>query len=95
MYARAVRFTGVPPEAIQKVLAQIEESDGPPPGVAAKSMQMLYDAEQQTSLFVAWFENAEDMAAADQVFGAMDSAETPGTRASVDLCEVMAAEEVG
>jgi hypothetical protein len=34
------------------------------------------------------FESAEDMEAGAKVFSAMDSSETPGTRASVDMCEV-------
>jgi hypothetical protein len=35
-----------------------------------------------------YFESAEDMEAGGQVFAAMDPSETPGTRASVDMCEV-------
>ena len=65
MYARVVRFTGVTQEGIDNVLAEIEESDGPPPGVDATGMKMLYDSGQQTSLFVAFFETAEAMAEAD------------------------------
>jgi hypothetical protein len=88
MYARVVRFTGVTQETIDGVKAQIEQSDGPPPGVNATSMKMLFDADQGTSLFVAFFDSAEDMKAADEVMGAMDASDTPGTRASVDMCEV-------
>lgn len=93
MYARVVRFTEVTPEAISKGVTEIEASDGPPPGVAAKAMQMLHDSDQGTALFVAFFDTAEDMHAADQVFGAMDPSETPGTRASVDRCEVVIEKE--
>ena len=89
MHARVVRFTGVTREGIDNVLAEIDASDGPPPGVDAVRMQMLYDADQQTSLFVAYFETPEAMAEADRVFGAMDVADTPGNRASVDMAEVM------
>jgi septum formation inhibitor-activating ATPase MinD len=89
MYARVVRFNGVTQEGIDHVLAEIEKSDGPPPGVEAARMQMLYDADQQTSLFVAYFETAEAMQAADRVFGAMDASDTPGERASVDMAEVV------
>ena len=35
MYARVVRFTDVNAERIEQVLAQIEESGGPPPGVSS------------------------------------------------------------
>ena len=89
MYARVVRFDGVTRETIDKVLAEIEESDGPPPGVDANRMQMLWSEGAGTSLFVAWFETREAMEAADRVFGAMDPGDTPGSRQSVDLCEVM------
>jgi hypothetical protein len=35
-----------------------------------------------------YFETAEDMSAGAQAFSAMDPSETPGTRASVDMCEL-------
>ena len=35
MFVRAVRFTGVTQERVDAVVARIEESDGPPPGVPA------------------------------------------------------------
>ena len=89
MHARAVRFTGVTQETVDKVRAQVEESDGPPPGVRATSMKMLFDADQGTSLFLSFYENEEDMREADRVFSEMDAADTPGERASVDLCEVV------
>jgi hypothetical protein len=89
MHARAVRFTGVTQETVDKVRAQVEESDGPPPGVRATSMKMLFDADQGTSLFLSFYENEEDMREADRVFSDMDAADTPGERASVDLCEVV------
>lgn len=93
MYARAVRFTGVSPETIARVKADVESSDGPPPGVKATSMNLLYDADQNTSLFIAFFETEEDMTAADEVFEAMDPTGTPGSRASVDRCELVAERE--
>jgi hypothetical protein len=89
MYARIVRFDGVDRAGIDNVLAQIEESDGPPPGVDAKGMQMLWDERAQTSVFVAWFESKEAMDEADRIFDAMDAGDTPGHRISVDQAEVM------
>lgn len=89
MYARAVRFTGVTEETIADVRARVEESDGPPPGVKATGMKMLYDAEQGSALFIASFANEEDMRDADRIFEAMDPGDTPGSRASVDRCEVV------
>ena len=52
-------------------------------------MQLLYDADQKTSLFVAFFETEEAMQEADRIMGAMDTSDTPGSRASVDMTEVM------
>lgn len=89
MHARAVRFTGVNDETIANVRAQVEESDGPPPGVNATAMKMLYDADQGTALFVAFFANEQDMRDADRIFEEMDPGDTPGSRASVDRCEVV------
>jgi hypothetical protein len=88
MHARVVRFTDVTPETIEKVIAQVEESDGPPPGVDSTGMQLLYDESQGTAVFVGLFETEDKMRAANEVFEQMDSSETPGTRASVDQCEV-------
>jgi hypothetical protein len=89
MYARVVRFTDVTKEAIDGILARIETEGGPPEGVDSTGVKLLYDAQQGTALFVGYFENAEKMAAADAVLDAMDPSETPGTRASVDQCEVI------
>jgi hypothetical protein len=88
MYVRVVRFTDVSAERMQELLARIEESDGPPPGVPAKALKILFDASQNTAVVLQHFESAEDMEAGAQVFSAMDSSETPGTRASVDMCEM-------
>ena len=88
MFVRVVRFTDVSPERAQELIARIEESDGPPPGVPAARLQMLLDAEQGTAVVLQFFKTAEDLAVGDQAFGSMDRAQTPGTRASVDRCEL-------
>ncbi len=88
MYARVVRFTGVTAETVEKVVAQVEESDGPPPGVESTGMQFLVDESQGTAVFIGFFESEEKMRAADEVFEQMDASDTPGTRASVDRAEV-------
>lgn len=88
MYVRAVRFTDVSAERIQELLARIDGSDGPPQGVSATGLEVLFDEAQGTALILQHFESAEDMEAGDKVFSAMDPSETPGTRASVDMCEV-------
>jgi hypothetical protein len=88
MHARVVRFTDVSPERIAQIQARVEEADGPPEGVDSTGMTLLLDESQGTALFVGYFENEEKMREASAIFDSMDSSETPGTRASVDLCEV-------
>ncbi len=88
MFVRVVRFTDVTAARANGLVARIEESDGPPPGVPATGLQLLFDADQETAVVLQFFETAEDMRAGDKAFGAMDPSETPGTRVSVDMCEL-------
>jgi hypothetical protein len=88
VYVRVVRFTDVSAERIEGLLARIEEAGGPPPGVPTTGLKMLFDGAQGTAVVLQYFDTAEDMAAGAQAFSAMDPGETPGTRASVDMCEV-------
>jgi hypothetical protein len=89
MYARAVRFTDVTPERIEEIKARVEESDGPPEGVPAKGMKLLFDEGQGTAVFVAFFATEDDMRVGDEVLRQMDAGDTPGTRASIDNAEVV------
>ncbi len=88
MYVRTVRFTDVNAERMEALLARIKASEGPPPGVPATGLKVLFDATQGTAVVLQEFATAEDMSAGDKVFSAMDASDTPGTRASVDMCEV-------
>ena len=88
MHVRVVRFTDVNSERIAELLARIEESDGPPPGVPATGLKMLIDETQGTAVVLQYFATEEDMTAGAAAFSAMDASETPGTRASVDMCEL-------
>ena len=88
MHVRAVRFTDVSAERVEALVARIDASEGPPPGVAATGLDLLYDESQRTAVVLQYFETAEDMAAGAQAFSAMDPSETPGTRTSVDMCEL-------
>ena len=90
MYARVVRFTDVSPERIAEVVARVEDSEGPPPGVDSTGFKLFHDETQGTAMFVGLFETEQKMRDAAAVFDQMDPSETPGTRASVDLCEVKA-----
>lgn len=89
MHARVVRFTDVTPETIEEVKARVDEEGGPPEGVESTGMKLFHDASQGTAIFVGFFEDEGKMRAADQIFQQMDASDTPGTRASVDQCEVV------
>jgi hypothetical protein len=88
MYARVVRFTDVTAERISEIENRIEEEDGPPPGVDASGFELFVDEAQGTAIFVGYFETEQKMRDASAVLEQMDPSETPGTRASVDVCEV-------
>jgi hypothetical protein len=90
MYARVVRFTDVDPDHIAARLEDLEGSEGPPVDIPAKGIQILHDADQRTAVVVQLFETADDMATAEGPLDAMDPGDTPGTRASVDRCEIKA-----
>jgi hypothetical protein len=88
VYVRVVRFTDVDAAQLDALLARIEESEGPPPGVSISRLETLHDAEQGTALSLQYYETAEDMEAAARIFDAMDASDTPGRRLSVDSCEL-------
>jgi hypothetical protein len=88
VYVRVVRFTDVTPDRVEGLLARIEEQDGPPPGIPVTGLQMLVDEGQGTAVVLQLFDSAEDMRTGAEAFAAMDPGETPGTRVSVDMCEV-------
>jgi hypothetical protein len=87
VHIRVVRFTDVSAERVESLIARVE-GEGPPPGVPVKRVQMLLDEDQGTAVVLQFFDSADDMSAGAEAFAAMDPAETPGTRASVDACEV-------
>ena len=87
-YVRVVRFTDVNAEQVEGLLARIKESGGPPPGVPATGLTMLLDEAQGTAVVLQHFATEQDMNTAAKTFDAMDISETPGTRASVDMCEL-------
>jgi len=88
MHVRVVRFTDVSAERMEGLLARVKESDGPPPGVPATRLTIMFDEAQGSAVVLQHFATAEDMDAGAKVFSAMDASETPGVRGSVDMCEV-------
>ena len=88
MHARVVRFTDVSPERIAQLVSRIEENDGPPPGVESTGMKLMYDEGQGTAVFVGFFADEQKLRDANAVFDQMDAGDTPGSRASIDMCEI-------
>ena len=87
-YMRVVRFTDVDPEHIASRLKDIEGREGPPEGVTSTGIQFLHDEEQRTVVVIQHFDSADDMASSEAALDGMDPSDTPGTRASVDRCEM-------
>jgi hypothetical protein len=87
MHARVVRFTDVDLDRVASRIADTSDQ-GPPVDIPAKKVQILVDEGQRTAVVIQLFENADDMAAAEGPLDQMDPSETPGTRASVDRCEI-------
>jgi len=88
VHVRVVRFTDVTAERVQQLIARIDEAGGPPPGVPTTGLQLLFDEADGTAVVLQLFDSAEDMAEGAKAFSAMDPSDTPGTRVSVDMCEV-------
>jgi hypothetical protein len=88
MHMRVVRFTDVDPARVKTLVSEIESSEGPPEGIKTTGLQLVLDEDQRTAVVLQFFDSAEDMRDSEQAFDAMDPAETPGTRASVDRGEV-------
>jgi hypothetical protein len=90
MYARVVRFTDVDSDHLAGRVADVEGSEGPPVDIPAKGIQILHDPDQRTAVVIQLFETADDMATAESALDAMDPGDTPGTRTSIDRCEIKA-----
>jgi hypothetical protein len=88
VYVRVVRFTDVTAERMQQLRERIEEAGGPPPDVPTTGLQVLFDESQGTAVVLQFYDSADDMQAGERAFGAMDASDTPGARASVDMCEL-------
>jgi hypothetical protein len=89
VHARVVRFTDVDPDHLAERLDRARDQ-GPPVDTPAKAIQILHDPDQRTAIVIQLFETADDMATAEGALDSMDPSDTPGTRASVDRCEMKA-----
>ena len=90
MYVRVVRFTDVNAERMNDLIGRMNEAEGPPEGVPATGIQVLVDSDQGTAVVLQLFDSQEDMETGAKALSAMDPADTPGTRVSVDACELKA-----
>jgi hypothetical protein len=88
VFVRVVRFGDVSPERLESLLKRIEEAGGPPPDAPTTGLQLMFDEHQGTAVVLQMYASAEDMQTGARVFEAMDPADTPGTRMSVDMCEL-------
>ena len=95
MYARVVRFTDVTPERIAEIVNRIEETGGPPPGVESTGVELFFDENQRTAVFVGYFETEEKLRSSSAVLEQMDASDVPGTRASADVCEIKVQRRTG
>jgi hypothetical protein len=89
MHVRVVRFNEVDPDRVEKLVTELDESQGPPPGIKATGLQILLDREQRTSVVLQFFDSEQDMRDSEAAFDSMDSSDTPGSRASVDRTELL------
>jgi hypothetical protein len=88
VYVRVVRFTDVTAQRVEHLVTTIEEADGPPADIPTTGIQLLFDESQGTAVVLQLFDSVEDMRKGGEEFAAMDPADTPGTRLSVDMCEL-------
>ncbi len=88
--ARVVEFEGVTQERVDELRNRIESEDGPPEGVPAKEMIMLYDSGSQSAVAIIFFDNDADYQQGDAALSAMGSDDVPGNRTSVRKFDVAA-----
>ena len=93
MYARVATFTGGDGA---KAAAEIRERDqaegGPPPGLPAKKLLILNNAQGKKTLAIAFFESEDDYRQGDETLNSMSppSGENDmGERAGVEKFEVV------
>jgi hypothetical protein len=91
MYGRVVRFEGSTPEGVDRMVEEINSADGPPEGVKATNIRVLADHSAGTLYVVTYYENEDDMKAADAIFNEMSPPPDAavGERAAVSMCELV------
>ena len=94
MYARVVRFTDVDTSQVYRIKNEVANNE-PPEGMPPTKLQILVDESQGTAAVLQFYGSEADMQKADEIMQAMDSSDTPGTRASVDKGEIVVEGEIG
>lgn len=89
MYARVTRFTDCDPEAMARVVAEVDKTDAPPPGVPSSGLEVVVDEDSRTVIFIGYFETEDDLRTGDEALESFDPpGGAPGTRASVEKGEI-------
>ena len=94
MYARVVRFTDVDTSQVDRIKNEVANNK-PPEGMPPTKLQIVVDESQGTAAVLQFYGSEADMQKADEIMQAMDSSDTPGTRASVDKGEIVVEGEIG
>lgn len=93
MYARVATFKGGDgAKAAAEIRARNETEGGPPPGLPAKKLLILNDAEGKKALAIAFFESEEDYRQGDETLNSMSPPSGDndmGERAGVEKFEVV------
>jgi len=87
MNVRVVRFTDVSPDQLNAMLDRVKREEGPREAMRFARLEVLHDADAATAVVVQRYDTESDLEEAARVLAAMDPLETPGRRASVDVCE--------
>ena len=89
MYMRITRFTDCDPEAMERVVSEVDSRDAPPEGVPSSGLEVVVDKSSNTMVFIGYFETEEDLRQGDEALRKMDPpGGTPGARSTVDMGEV-------
>jgi hypothetical protein len=94
MYARVTTFEGGDgAKAVAEISARNEAHGGPPPGVPAKRLLILNDAEGRRTLVISFFETEDDYRQGDATLNEMSAPgegepDGMGKRTAVDKYEV-------
>ena len=93
MYARVAMFKGGDgAKAAAEISARNKTEGGPPPGLPAKKLLILNDAEGKKALAIAFFESEEDYRKGDETLNSLtppSGENSMGDRVAVEKFEVV------